>query len=163
MKFLPLLLLRVFRFLRPASLRADEYEARTFSGADSAQLGYRLLTPKNFDAKRHGEEVSAGAGAHGAASGDRQCGTAQIWRAALLKPEVRDQYPCFVVVPAVSAGPDVVGGERVDGPNAYEEQPTAPMKLLLAALDGLLQEFPAIDQDRLYVTGLSMGGYGTWI
>jgi lysophospholipase L1-like esterase len=47
------------------------------------------------------------------------------------------------------------------GPNPYEEQPTEPMKLALGALDAVLKEFP-IDTDRLYVTGLSMGGYGTW-
>ena len=38
---------------------------------------------------------------------------------------------------------------------------SAPMALVLAALEGLQKEF-SIDPDRLYVGGLSMGGYGTW-
>jgi predicted peptidase len=32
----------------------------------------------------------------------------------------------------------------------------------LAALDDVAQHF-AIDEDRVYVTGISMGGYGTWL
>jgi lysophospholipase L1-like esterase len=38
---------------------------------------------------------------------------------------------------------------------------SAPMKLALGAVEALQKEF-SIDEDRLYVTGLSMGGYGTW-
>jgi pimeloyl-ACP methyl ester carboxylesterase len=35
------------------------------------------------------------------------------------------------------------------------------MRLTLEMLDGLRKEF-SLDDKRLYVTGLSMGGYGTW-
>src|SRR5262249_50592942 len=37
-----------------------------------------------------------------------------------------------------------------------------PLAAALAVLDKLIQEFPGIDTARLYATGLSMGGYGTW-
>ncbi|MEI9896051.1 MAG: prolyl oligopeptidase family serine peptidase [Chthoniobacter sp.] len=74
---------------------------------------------------------------------------------------MRDQYPCFVVAPQCPPEQTWSAVKGWTGPNAFEEEPTAPMKLLLGALDGLLKEF-SVDQDRLYVTGLSMGGYGTW-
>src|SRR5947207_771990 len=32
----------------------------------------------------------------------------------------------------------------------------------LAVIDRLLGEFPALDPQRLYITGLSMGGFGVW-
>ncbi|MBO5214498.1 MAG: prolyl oligopeptidase family serine peptidase [Clostridia bacterium] len=35
------------------------------------------------------------------------------------------------------------------------------MESILRFIDQLKQEFP-IDEDRVYLTGLSMGGYGTW-
>jgi predicted peptidase len=35
------------------------------------------------------------------------------------------------------------------------------MRLALAAVEGLKKEFN-LDESRLYLTGLSMGGYGTW-
>ena len=41
------------------------------------------------------------------------------------------------------------------------EKPSVPMGLLLELLPKFRDEF-AIDTDRIYVMGLSMGGYGTW-
>ena len=41
------------------------------------------------------------------------------------------------------------------------EKPSVPMGLLLELLPKFRDEF-AIDADRIYVMGLSMGGYGTW-
>lgn len=39
--------------------------------------------------------------------------------------------------------------------------PTKPMKLLIELIEKLLKEQP-IDPDRVYITGLSMGGFGTF-
>ena len=33
----------------PLAVWADDYEARTFSGSDGTTLGYRLLSPQNYD------------------------------------------------------------------------------------------------------------------
>lgn len=41
------------------------------------------------------------------------------------------------------------------------KEPTTPMRLTLEVLAKLQKEF-SIDDKRLYLTGLSMGGYGTW-
>ena len=42
-----------------------------------------------------------------------------------------------------------------------KSKPTTPMSLLIELIEKVEKEFP-IDPDRIYVTGLSMGGYGTW-
>ena len=52
MKFPLSLFFACLAFVVCAPLRADEYAARTFTGAEGAQLGYRLLTPKNYDAAK---------------------------------------------------------------------------------------------------------------
>jgi predicted esterase len=41
------------------------------------------------------------------------------------------------------------------------KEPSTPMRLTLEVLEKLQKEF-SIDDKRLYLTGLSMGGYGTW-
>jgi poly(3-hydroxybutyrate) depolymerase len=41
------------------------------------------------------------------------------------------------------------------------KDPSTPARLALAALESLRKEFN-LDPKRLYLTGLSMGGYGTW-
>lgn len=44
---------------------------------------------------------------------------------------------------------------------ARAADPSTPMRLTLEVLEKLQKEF-SIDRKRLYITGLSMGGYGTW-
>jgi predicted peptidase len=45
--------------------------------------------------------------------------------------------------------------------HALAEKPSRQMRLLTELLESLEKEYP-IDRDRLYVMGLSMGGFGTW-
>lgn len=45
--------------------------------------------------------------------------------------------------------------------HAMPKEPSTPMRLAMAALDKVRAEF-SIDPSRIYLTGLSMGGYGTW-
>src|SRR5580704_6861414 len=152
MKILPLLFLTLCAAIVPVSLRADEYEARTFTGADGAQLGYRLLTPKNYDAAKKYPLVLL---LHGAGErGTDNAAQLKYGAPLFLKPDVRDKYPCFVVVPQCPPEQTWSAVKGWTGPNAFEEEPTAPMKLVLGTLDAVLKEF-SIDQDRLYVTGLS--------
>ena len=139
--------------------RADEYEARTFAGPDGATLPYRLLVPKNYDKAQKYPLVLFlhGAGERGTDN------NAQLRHGAplFLKPEVREKFACFVVAPQCPNDQTWSPVKGWTGPNAFSDEPAAPMKLALGALDALLKEF-SIDTDRLYVTGLSMGGYGTW-
>lgn len=42
------------------------------------------------------------------------------------------------------------------------KQPSKTMGLLIELLSGLLESNQTVDVDRVYATGISMGGYGTW-
>lgn len=42
------------------------------------------------------------------------------------------------------------------------KEPSETMRLQIAFLEKLFAERPEIDRSRVYVTGVSMGGYGTW-
>ena len=60
-----------------------------------------------------------------------------------------------------------VGGEQwVDTPwgakdHRMPEKPSVKMALMLEVLEKTMADYP-VDPERVYVTGLSMGGYGTW-
>ncbi len=64
--------------------------------------------------------------------------------AALRKAPSR--YPAIVVIPQIPLGTQWTGAQA---------------DLALAALDLVLRDYK-VDADRVYLTGLSMGGHGTW-
>jgi len=65
---------------------------------------------------------------------------------ALSQPAMRQKYPCYIIAPTV--GRD----QRWDG---------APLSALMELIKSSLKEH-AIDPARIYVTGQSMGGAGTY-
>ncbi len=146
----------------PPSLKA-EFEKRTFTGSSGKELRYRLLKPQGYD--------PAGTASfplviflHGI--GERGVDNeAQLKHGVpeFAKPAVRQQHPCFVVAPQCPpkqlwALIDRKGSELiVNSP----KDPTEPTGLVLELLDALPKEF-RIDPKRVYLTGLSMGGFGTW-
>ena len=138
---------------------ADEYEARTFPGEAGKILGYRLLKPKNYNvAKKYPLVIFLhGAGERGSDN------VAQLRHGAplFIKPEVREKFPCFVIAPQCPAEQKWADIDWASDRPEMPERVSEPMKLVLAAIAALQKEF-SIDADRLYVTGLSMGGFGTW-
>lgn len=79
------------------------------------------------------------------------------------------KYPCYVLAPECPKQEDEGangGGVWVDTPfgapqHEMKEIPTWPMKLAIRVIDSLLRE-TNVDKKRVYVTGLSMGGFATW-
>ena len=79
------------------------------------------------------------------------------------------KYPCFIIAPQC---PNKLPGQP-DGDNTWvatsfgapastmKEKPTWPLQLAIELLDKTIAGNP-IDRSRIYITGLSMGGFGTW-
>ncbi|TNE71621.1 phospholipase [bacterium] len=42
------------------------------------------------------------------------------------------------------------------------EKPSEPLTLVMHLLDSVLANNPNVDESRVYLTGMSMGGFGTW-
>ncbi|NQV23599.1 MAG: prolyl oligopeptidase family serine peptidase, partial [Rhodopirellula sp.] len=77
-------------------------------------------------------------------------------------PEWREKFPCFMVIPQCRDEEQWVAqkwGEKESVPLA--ETPTDQMQMAIAVLEQSLKDLP-IDKSRVYLTGLSMGGYGSW-
>ncbi len=154
---LRLLLLSLFCSL--FAVRGDDYEARTFSSADGAKLPYRLLQPAAVEA---GKKYPLVVFLHGAGErGDDNAAQLKHGAPLFAKPESREKFPCFVLAPQCAKDKKWVEMDWGGASGIAPEDPGVMQKLLLGAVDSLAQEFP-VDPDRIYVTGLSMGGYGTW-
>jgi len=80
----------------------------------------------------------------------------------LASDEVAAKHPCFLVAPQCPAKAKWVEVPwDTKKPHKTPQQPSTPLRLALESLDALAKEF-SIDPARRYVTGLSMGGYGSF-
>lgn len=90
----------------------------------------------------------------------------------LATPELREKFPCFVLVPQCREGKYDDG--RPYNWTKWENQLAAPahwlksdeevsdqLRAAMAALNDVLERQP-VDPSRVYLTGVSMGGSGTW-
>jgi predicted peptidase len=131
----------------PALAVGDLYQPKIFKSPqdETQELKYRLLIPDGYDTAQDTRFPLVlflhGAGERGA-DNRRQLvhGAAQF-----LKPERRRKHACFVVAPQCPSG------------RWWTDSLESVMELVRQ-----LQADYRIDPDRLYVTGLSMGGFGTF-
>jgi poly(3-hydroxybutyrate) depolymerase/lysophospholipase L1-like esterase len=154
---LRLLLLSLLSFA--FAVRADDFEARVYSAADGANLPYRLLKPATIEA---GKKYPLVVFLHGAGEVGSD-NALQLKHGAPLfaKPDAREKFPCFVFVPQCPKGKKWVEWDWLGSGNSAPAEPGSVEKLVLAAVDALAEEFDT-DPERVYVTGLSMGGAGAW-
>lgn len=146
----------------PAAVPAG-FEERTVSVPEAGQpvaFKYRLLRPA---AVEPGQKLPLVLFLHGAgergSDNERQLKYLPTW---LAEEENRRRHPCFVLAPQCRTDHKWV---EVDwsGKTSVPQQPemTVDMAAAVAALDAVLQAEP-VDPARVYLTGLSMGGYGSW-
>jgi predicted peptidase len=75
---------------------------------------------------------------------------------------IQKDNPCFVVVPQCPLNEQWVSGPPPWDNYDFTKTPiTDDLKAVMDILDSLEREYP-IDLDREYVSGMSMGGAGTW-
>jgi predicted peptidase len=129
-------------------------EAKTFKGADGGTLLYRIHAPKGKEGKLPLVLFLHGAGERG------DDNAAQVKHGIKQFLARQEKYPCVLVVPQCPKGQSWAAIRRGASPT-QEEKSSGPMTLTIELVDSLRKELP-VDPARLYVTGLSMGGYGTW-
>ena len=139
---------------------AEEYEARVYEDNAGQQLKYRVLVPRDYSPNGT-EKYPLVLFLHGAGErGDDNARQLVHGTKEFLKDENRTKYPCFVIAPQC---PNNKKWSEVDWGAETHKQPEESVSLVLTreVMAALQKEF-RIDDKRLYVTGLSMGGYGTW-
>jgi predicted peptidase len=152
-----------------ASLPADAVAANDLyastavsvdEGGRAIEFGCRLLAPVKIEPGRKYPLVVFlhGAGERGA-DNVLQLKYLPAW---LAVPAARERHPCFVLAPQCRMDErwvDVSWADKTSIPRAAE--PTTDLRAVMAMLEAVLNDEP-IDPDRVYLTGISMGGFGTW-
>lgn len=133
----------------------DGFAARSFNGANGVTMLYRVFIPSAEARKNtlplvvylHG---SGGIGADNLKqiSGGNATGT-HVW----TTPNAQRRHPTYVVAPQLPQG------ARWGAPGSNALSPHA--EVLVQLIAALTREF-SLDPDRVYLTGQSLGGQGTW-
>ena len=159
----PLCLLTiVFTLLVGGPAESQEaYEARVYTNDKGEKLNYRLMLPLGYDFNAETKYPLVlflhGAGERGSDNAKQLVHGAKDFASEAN----RTKYPCFVVFPQCPDGKKWV---EVDWSLDTHEQPaeeSLSLKLTREAITSM-QKVLRVDEKRMYVTGLSMGGYGAW-
>jgi predicted peptidase len=133
-------------------------EKRVFQDGKEG-LPYRLLKPAEYErTKRYPLVILLhGAGERGTDNGKQLVHGVREF----AKPSARKEYPCFLIAPQCPDGKRWVEVDWSAPSHTMPKDPSDPARLVLALIAAVKKEF-AIDSKRIYLTGLSMGGFGTW-
>ncbi|MDT0678025.1 prolyl oligopeptidase family serine peptidase [Autumnicola musiva] len=128
-------------------------------------LNYRILYPKDFSEE---EKYPVMLFLHGAGERGSNNESQLVHGSSLfLKEESRNRFPAIVIFPQVPKDDYWANVEvnRDSFPLQFKfknlEAPTTSMKMAISLMDSVTQQ-KFVDQNRVYVGGLSMGGMGTF-
>jgi len=138
------------------------YKTHTNATIASYSMPYRLFIPDGYNANTSYPLVLFlhGAGERGTDNNAPLNGS----QGAKLWAETANQasYPCFVVVPQCPADKQWVNTNWSLGSYSITNiSISTELKMAKDIIETLETQYN-IDASRLYITGLSMGGYGTW-
>jgi len=144
------------------AVKRFEEQAFTYTGGDTKtqKFAYRLLRPEQLEA---GKKYPVVLFLHGAGErGDDNKSQLKYLPHWLSEPESRAKYPCFLIAPQCPSDKKWV---EVSWDSAVsQDRPPEPgdqMKVVIGILNEVMKEH-RVDDRRVYLTGLSMGGYGSW-
>lgn len=134
-----------------SGVQAQSFEKSEFEASSGDTIRYALLEPSDL---RSGEKYPLvitlhGIGGRGVSNWTPRC----YANAVLSQSKMRKKYPCFLLAPTTEKGETWWSSEGLKG--------KARMPDVIDLIGQLVDDLP-IDPDRIYVTGQSMGGFGTF-
>lgn len=144
---------------KPAETAADWTVPMVFTGSDGTNLLYRWSAPAT---PKPGEKYPLVILLHGAGERGTNNVSQLFWGAtpvlSYMKKNSIEGYFLAAQVPRGKLWVDTPWGNTSHRMN---NSPSHTMKLLFELADKVVAEHQ-VDKSRIYVTGISMGGYGTW-
>jgi predicted peptidase len=134
-------------FLVPTVMMAAEktgFVTKTYKNEDGHTSEYVVFVPHNYDGKKEFPVILFLHGAGETKGGKKM--PVEVGIGTHIKKHEKT-FPFITIIPQAETR-----GWQTDGPNG---------KRALAMLDEVTKEYKT-DPNRVYLTGLSMGGFGTW-
>lgn len=146
--------------LLAGTLRAnDAFEARVFESEGDGSLLYRIHIPEGASADK---TVPLVLFFHGAGErGSDNLNQLKHGMTELQAYTASRKQPAVIIAPQCPAGKQWVDTPWGDLEHSMPKEPSESMALAMELLDSIVAE-RWIDKRRIYVTGLSMGGFATW-
>ncbi len=154
-------------------------EKKTFSASNGMQMPYRLFVPEDYSAEKAYPLVVFlhGRGQRGTQNEADMFDNVGLFSGdnSIVSPNGQRKFPSIVLVPQCSDhSPDQewahwignspeepFAGLGEDGSYQQHEQPSESGAAALELIDSVIETY-AVDRERVYITGISMGGFGTW-
>lgn len=142
----------------------DAYEHRVYkyTGGEykDEEFKYRLLSPATVEP---GKKYPIVLFLHGAGErGDDNEAQLKYFPTWMAAAKMREKYPCFIIAPQCRDRKTWSQANwAAKDSDAMPKEPTDQMRVAIGILDNAMKTLP-IDDRRAYLTGLSMGGYGSW-
>lgn len=159
----------------PTPTQPNTFVTHIYTDAQGLSMTYYLYVPTNYNPLQkyplvlllHGGGERSIAGY--TAAEDRTVifnrKYVQVWGptySAPYSPHIQQRWPCFVVIPQIQYPQQWVDTPVPQGSYTMNPQPTPWLQMAKDILDSLQHQYTGIDSNRLYITGLSLGGYGVW-
>lgn len=147
----------------PSELALNRFEERVhvYTGGDydHEPFKYRLMSPPLIEP---GKKYPVVLFLHGAGErGDDNALQLLYLPDQMAQNDWRVNFPCFLIAPQCRSEKKWVDVPWDAMETEMPSEPSHQMQVALGILDNVLENLPA-DPQRVYLTGLSMGGYGSW-
>ncbi|MDX2024500.1 MAG: prolyl oligopeptidase family serine peptidase [Deltaproteobacteria bacterium] len=141
------------------------FPPRSFKGATGMTLPYRLHTPDRASYKNKAPLLvfMHGGGERGADNRAQVGPTVFIAGPGVLAIGARAKaMPAFILAPQCPWAPEHWDGTDVTPTDLRFSGSTKALTTTMELLDVVIKENPTIDTRRIYVMGMSMGGFASW-
>lgn len=139
----------------------DAFSYGSYTDSQGTTLPYRFYIPENYDPDK---EYPVVVYLHGAGSRGSDNEIHLTTNGAALNTAIfQSEYECIMIAPQAPAGGSWYVKEEHPGTTAYVEQQNIrpEMNAAIELLYDFLDHY-SVDMDRIYITGSSNGGLGTW-
>ena len=138
---------------------SKNYEPLEYVVTNKLPLKYRLLKPIGYE---FGKKYPLLVFLHGAGErGNDNLITLKHGAREFAREELRKKYPAYVLIPQCPTNAKWSNTDWSKETSELPETASDSMQTLKELIDEMVEN-AGVDSNRILLTGLSMGGYGTW-